>query len=70
MPLRDHFRPPASRQVSCEEIYGMWPTVVVQQLKKQLPPGYVSGPKVYSGSQIEVDILLEAAQGGDGLTTV
>lgn len=56
MPLRDHFRPPVSRQVSWEEIHGGWPMVIVQQLKKQLPPGFVSGPKVHSGSQIEIDI--------------
>ena len=56
MPLRDHFRPPVSRQVSWEEIHAMWPARIVQQLKKQLPPDFVSGPKVHSGSQIEVHI--------------
>ncbi len=56
MPLHDHFRPPVSRQVSWEEIHAMWPAVIVQQLKKQLPPGYVSAPKVHLGSQIEIDI--------------
>lgn len=56
MPLRDHFHPPVSRQVSWEEIHGGWPMVIVQQLKKQLPHGYVSGPKVHAGSQVEVDI--------------
>lgn len=56
MPLRDHFRPPVSRQISWEEIHGMWPAVIVQQLKKQLPPGYVSAPMVHFGSQFEIDI--------------
>ena len=56
MPLRDHFRPPVSRQVSWEEIHGQWPARIVMQLKEQLPPDFVSGPKVHSGSQIEVDI--------------
>jgi hypothetical protein len=56
MPLRDHFCPPVSRQVSWEEIHGQWPAVIVQQLKTQLPPGYVSGPKVHVGSSIEIDI--------------
>ena len=56
MPLRDHFRPPVSRRVSWEEIHAMWPARIVMQLKEQLPPGYVSGPKVHSGSQIEVYI--------------
>src|ERR1700743_641420 len=56
MPLRDHFRPPVSRQVSWEEIHGGWPMVIVQQLKTQLPPGYVSGPKVHAGPSVEIDI--------------
>ena len=56
MPLRDHFHPPVSRQVSWQEIHGQWPAVLVQQLRKQLPPGFVSGPLVHSGTQIEVDI--------------
>ncbi|OWK43495.1 DUF4058 family protein [Fimbriiglobus ruber] len=52
MPLRDHFRPPVSRQVSWEEIHGGWPMVIVQQLKTQLPPEYVSGPKVHAGPSL------------------
>jgi Protein of unknown function (DUF4058) len=67
MPFRDHFHPPVSRKVSWEEIHGQWPAVIVQQLKKQLPPGFVSGPKVHRGAQIEVDIAtyeLDTAPGG------
>jgi hypothetical protein len=56
MPLRDHFHPPVSRQVSWEEIHGQWPARIVMQLKEQLPPGFVSGPKVHSGARVEVDI--------------
>jgi len=56
VPLRDHFRPPVSRQVTWEEIHGGWPMVIVQQLKKQLPPGFVSGPKVHAGAHAEIDI--------------
>ncbi len=56
MPLRDHFRPPVSRQVSWEEIHFMWPGVIVQQLKKSLPPGYASAPNIHSGSQHEIDM--------------
>src|SRR5205085_1114056 len=29
------------------------------QLRKQLPPGYVSGPKVHLGSQVEIDVAGE-----------
>jgi hypothetical protein len=56
MPLRDHFHPPVSRQESWESVHAMWPTVIVQQLKRQLPPGYVSAPKVRLGPYFEVDI--------------
>jgi hypothetical protein len=50
MPLRDHFRPPLSDTSSWEELHGGWPMVIVQQLRKLLPPGYVAGPKVHCGS--------------------
>jgi hypothetical protein len=30
--------------------------MIVQQLRKQLPDGYVAGPYVHSGSQIEIDV--------------
>ena len=56
MPLRDHFRPPLDDKVSWEELHGMWPATIVQSLHKKLPPGYVAGPKVHLGSQIEIDI--------------
>ena len=67
MPLRDHFHPPVSRKVSWEEIHGQWPARIVIQLKEQLPPGFVSGPKVHRGEHIEVDIAayeLDNAPGG------
>ncbi len=53
MPLRDHFRPPLDNIASWSELYGQWPAVIVQQLRKILPPGYVAGPQVHSGPQIE-----------------
>jgi hypothetical protein len=56
MPLRDHFRPPLSNTSSWEELHGGWPMVIVQQLRKLLPPGYVAGPKVHAGSQVEIDV--------------
>jgi len=30
--------------------------VIVQQLQKQLPSGYVAEPRVHSGSQVEIDV--------------
>ncbi len=56
MPLRDHFRPPLDLITSCEGFHGGWPMVIVQQLRKQLPPGYVAQPRVHSGSQVEIDV--------------
>ena len=56
MPLRDHFRPPVDDIVSWEEIHSQWPAVIVQSLRKRLPPGYVAGPRVHAGSQVEIDV--------------
>lgn len=56
MPLRDHFRPPLDNAHSWEELHGQWPAVIVQQLRKRLPPGYAVGPRVHSGSQVEIDV--------------
>lgn len=56
MPLRDHFRPPFTDSASWEELHGGWPMVIVQQLRTKLPSGYVAGPKVHVGTQIEIDI--------------
>src|SRR5947209_11188633 len=56
MPLRDHFRPPLTDTASWEELHGGWPMVIVQQLRTILPPGYVAGPKVHAGAQVEIDV--------------
>ena len=56
MPLRDHFRPPVDEVISWEEFHGGWPMVIVQQLRKQLPAGYIAGPRVHSGSYVEIDV--------------
>lgn len=50
MPLRDHFRPPVNKKASSEGFHGMWPASIVQQLRKQLPPGYVAEPRVHLGT--------------------
>ena len=34
----------------------MWPARLVMQLKPLLSPGYVSGPNVHPGAQVEVDV--------------
>lgn len=56
MPLRDHFRPPTTKSGSWESLHGMWPAVFVQQLRAQLPPGFVSAPRVHLGPYFEIDI--------------
>jgi hypothetical protein len=56
MPLRDHFRPPLADTTSWQELHGQWPAVIVQHLRGVLPPGYVAGPRVCVGGQIEIDV--------------
>ena len=56
MPLRDHFRPPVSKKSSWEGFHAMWPTCIVQQLRKQLPPGFVAEPRVHLGTLMEIDV--------------
>ena len=74
MPVRDHFRPPQDDIASWEGFHGGWPMVIVQQLRKQLPPGYVAEPRVHSGSQVEIEVAAfekdehrePSAEGGRG----
>jgi hypothetical protein len=56
MPLRDHFHPPLDDVASWEGFHGQWPAVIVQQLRRRLPAGYVAEPRVHSGSQVEIDV--------------
>jgi Protein of unknown function (DUF4058) len=53
MPLRDYFRPPVSKKSSWEGFHAMWPTCIVQDLRKQLPPGFVAEPRVHLGTLME-----------------
>jgi hypothetical protein len=56
MPLRDHFRAPLDNVASWEEFHGGWPMVIVQQLRRKLPAGYVAAPHVHAGSFVEIDV--------------
>jgi hypothetical protein len=56
MPLRDHFRPPVENQHSWDELHGMWPAVIVQQLFPLLPEGYIAAPRVHLGTAFEIDV--------------
>ena len=55
MPLRDHFHSPLDDIRSWDELHGMLPAVIVQQLTRVLPEPYYAGPGVYLG-RYEVDI--------------
>jgi hypothetical protein len=56
MPLRDHFRPPVEDRHSWDELHGMWPAVIVQQLFPILPDGYIAAPRVHLGTAFEIDV--------------
>src|SRR6516164_1969487 len=79
MTLRDHFHPPVSKKASWEGFHGMWPACIVQQLRRQLPPGFVAEPRVHLGTLMEIDVgTLESHEapssggpnGGRGAATV
>jgi Protein of unknown function (DUF4058) len=55
VPLRDHFHSPLDDIRSWDELHGMLPAVIVQQLTKTLPQPYYAAPGVYLG-RYEVDI--------------
>ncbi len=78
MPLRDHFRPPLDDITSWEGLHGQWPATIVQQLRRQLPAGYVAEPRVHLGPYLEIDVaafekdeaaLPTADEGGGGAAT-
>jgi hypothetical protein len=56
VPLRDHFRPPLDDRTSWDEFHGQWPGEIVRALQPRLPRRYVAGPRVHSGSCVEVDV--------------
>ena len=56
MPFRDHFRSPLDDVHSWDELHGLWPAVMVQQLVKTLPEPYFAAPSVYLGSSFEIDV--------------
>jgi hypothetical protein len=67
MPLRDHFRPPVENKHSWDELHGMWPAVIVQQLFPILPQGYVAAPRVHLGTAFRaLGKDLNARPPGDG----
>jgi hypothetical protein len=56
MPLRDHFNPPLDDHRSWDELHGLWPAMLVQDLSRRLPSGYYAAPGIHLGTIGEVDV--------------
>jgi hypothetical protein len=81
MPLRDHFRSPLDDRHSWDELHGLWPGLIVQDLFPRLPERYVAATNVHLASSIEIDVAtfeedeadsptsVEAAEGGVAVAT-
>lgn len=57
MPLRDHFRPPLDERRHWEGMHGMWPAMIVLNLRGKLPAGYFAEPTVHPGRSAEIDVV-------------
>lgn len=55
MPLRDHFRSPLIDVTSWDGLHGAWPTLIVIDLNKRLPPQYVASPRIHLGASFEIN---------------
>jgi Protein of unknown function (DUF4058) len=81
MPLRDHFHAPLADRRSWESFHTGWPMMIVAELVRKLPAGYVAEPRAHQGSSIEVDVatyeeeesassaFLAGGNGGAGVAT-
>jgi hypothetical protein len=49
----------------------MWPAIIVQQIRKQLPPGFVAAPNAQLGAYFKIDLAAfeENDSYGNGVTT-
>lgn len=56
MPLRDHFRSPVDDKHAWNELHAGWPMMIVQQLFRILPEGFVAAPSVRLSKDYEIDI--------------
>ena len=57
MPLRDHFRPPVSKQSSWEGFHGYWPaTMVHTTLRINCPKDMPLNRRVHLGTFYEIDV--------------
>lgn len=56
MPLSDHFRSPPNDVHSWDELHGLWPAMIVQDLSEILPEPCCPAPGIHLGSLYEVDV--------------
>lgn len=56
MPLRDHFRPPLGDLAPWDALHGAWPTMIVADLNRRLPPRYVASPRIHLGVGFGVNV--------------
>jgi hypothetical protein len=79
MPLRDHFRPPVTKQARWDSLHGTWPAMITQALNRILPARFRAGPQVHLARFAEIDITafedegtgheMSAANGNGGVAT-
>jgi hypothetical protein len=56
MPLRDHFRPPLSRERHWEAFHAAWAGSIADALNRTLPPGYFAEEHTHAGASAEIDV--------------
>ena len=56
MPLRDHFRPPLSRERHWEALHAAWAASIADALNRALPPGYFAEALTHAGASAEIDV--------------
>lgn len=56
MPLRDHFRPPLSRERHWEAFHAAWAGSIADALNRVLPPGYFAEELTHAGASAEIDV--------------
>ena len=64
MPLRDHQSEPYNI-APFEGIHSGWPMVMLQHVKKKLPPGYSAAPQVSLGTGLEFDLAAYSTDTAD-----
>jgi len=56
MPLRDHFRPPLSRERHWEALHAAWAASIADALNRVLPAGCFAEALTHAGASAEIDV--------------